>query len=458
MAASRSAQYILTFALEAYFKCRGNIINTAYLYSMNVLLLGSGGRECTLAWKISQSSLLSKLYITPGNGGTLEYGKNLDIAATDFPAIEKFCLENDIQLIVCGPEQPAVAGIWDYFQKETLKHIQVVAPSQKSAMLEGSKAFAKEFMAKNQIPTADYLEITKDNIHQAYQWFEEKKPPYVIKADGLAEGKGVVLPETKEEAIQLIDQFILQGKFGASSERVVLEEFLDGIEFSIFVYTNGSQYVMLPNAKDYKRRFEGNNGLNTGGMGCISPVPFVDDELLNHVENSIIKPTISGLIKDQMPYIGFIYFGLILTENGAKVIEYNCRLGDPETEVIVPRTNSDLLELFRAGFNNKLDQFKVEISRQTATTVMLVSDGYPEAYEKSFPITGIENVHQAHIFHASTTIKDYQLITNGGRVLAVTGMGETMEEALAKSYDAIERIRFKGMRFRKDIGFEFMSS
>lgn len=425
---------------------------------MNVLLLGSGGRECTLAWKISQSNLLTKLYITPGNGGTLEYGKNLDIAATDFEAIAKFCLENAIQILVCGPEQPAVKGVWDYFQKEELKHIQVIAPSQISAMLEGSKAFAKEFMAKNQIPTADYLEITKDNIQQAYQWFDEKSPPYVIKADGLAEGKGVVLPESKEEAKLLIDEFILGGKFGTSSEKVVLEEFLDGIEFSIFVYTNGSQYVLLPNAKDYKRRFEGNKGLNTGGMGCISPVPFVNEALMTQVENSVIKPTISGLIKDQMPYTGFIYFGLILTETGAKVIEYNCRLGDPETEVILPRTQCDLLALFQSGFSNQLDNFDVQISSQSATTVMLVSDGYPEAYEKGFPITGIENVHQAFVFHAGTKIKDYQLITNGGRVIAVTGMGDTINEALAKSYDAIERIRFKGMKFRTDIGFEFIAS
>lgn len=425
---------------------------------MNVLLLGSGGRECTLAWKLKQSALLSRLYITPGNGGTLEYGKNLGFSATDFPAIEKFCLENNIQLIVCGPEQPAVAGIWDYFQKPEIKHIKVVAPSQKSAMLEGSKAFAKEFMGKNNIPTADYLEVTKENIEQAYRWFEEKNPPFVIKADGLAEGKGVVLPESKEEAKRLIDEFILNGKFGASSERVVLEEFLDGIEFSVFVYTNGSQYVLLPNAKDYKRRFEGNKGLNTGGMGCISPVPFVNFELLDQVEKKIIKPTIAGLQNDQMPYTGFIYFGLILTDKGPKVIEYNCRLGDPETEVILPRANCDLLALFEAGFSNQLDQFDVQISSDSAATIMLVSDGYPETYEKGFPITGIENVHQALVFHAGTTIKEHQLITNGGRVIAVTGMGETLQQALSKSYDAIERIRFKGMKYRTDIGFEFEHS
>jgi phosphoribosylamine--glycine ligase len=322
-------------------------------------------------------------------------------------------------------------------------------------MLEGSKAFAKEFMAKNKIPTAQYLEITQDNIAHAYQWFDEKSAPYVIKADGLAEGKGVVLPESKEEARKLIDEFILDRKFGASSAKVVLEEFLDGREFSVFIYTNGRQYVMLPNAKDYKRRFEGNKGLNTGGMGCISPVPFVDKALMEQVENQVIKPTIQGLQKDEMPYTGFIYFGLILCQGQAKVIEYNCRLGDPETEVILPRMDCDLLALFQAGFSNQLESFNPEISHQSASTVMLVSEGYPEAYQKGFPITGIENVHQATVFHAGTTIKDFQLVTNGGRVLAVTGLGENLKEALFNSYDAIERIRFKGMKFRTDIGFEF---
>lgn len=422
---------------------------------MNVLLLGSGGRECALAWKLSQSSTLTKLYIAPGNGGTLEYGQNVNIVATNFEDIAKFCNENQVKLLICGPEQPAVAGIWDYFQKEEWKHIAVVAPSQQAAMLEGSKAFAKKFMAKYEIPTADYSEIHKENLSDAYQWFEDKKPPYVIKADGLAEGKGVVLPETREEAKRLIDEFVLHSKFGTSSEHVVLEEFLDGIEFSIFVYTNGRQYVMMPNAKDYKRRFEGNIGLNTGGMGCVSPVPFLDEALLAQVEANIIKPTIAGLEKENMPYTGFIYFGLILNNGQAKVIEYNCRLGDPETEVILPRVGCDLLELIQSGFENKLDSFDVKISSESAATVMLVSDGYPEAYEKGFPITGIENVHQAKIFHAGTTIRDYQLVTNGGRVMAVTGMGQNLEDALAKSYDAIDRIRFQGMQYRTDIGFEF---
>lgn len=422
---------------------------------MNVLLLGSGGRECALAWKLSQSSTLTKLYIAPGNGGTLEYGQNVNIMATNFEDIAKFCNEHQIQLVICGPEQPAVAGLWDYFQKEEWKHIAVVAPSQQAAMLEGSKAFAKKFMAKYEIPTADYTEIYKENISDAYQWFDDKKPPYVIKADGLAEGKGVVLPETREEAKRLIDEFVLHSKFGTSSEHVVLEEFLDGIEFSIFVYTNGRQYVMMPNAKDYKRRFEGNIGLNTGGMGCISPVPFVDAALLAQVEANIIKPTIRGLEKENMPYTGFIYFGLILNNGQVKVIEYNCRLGDPETEVILPRVGCDLLELIQFGLENSLESFDVKISSESAATVILVSDGYPEAYEKGFPITGIENVHQAKIFHAGTALRDYQLVTNGGRVLAVTGMGQNLKDALAKSYDAIDRIRFQGMQYRTDIGFEF---
>jgi phosphoribosylamine--glycine ligase len=423
---------------------------------MQILLLGSGGRECALAWKISQSTHLTNLFIAPGNGGTLDFGKNIDIKATDFPAIETFCLENNIEIIVCGPEQPAVAGIWNYFQREDLKHIQVIAPSQISAMLEGSKAFAKEFMLKNNIPTADYLEITEDNISDAYRWFEEKNPPFVIKADGLAEGKGVVLPESREEANSLIDEFVLNQKFGSSSKKVVIEEFLDGIEFSIFVYTNGSQYAILPNAKDYKRRFEANKGLNTGGMGCISPVPFVDEVLMKKVEEEVIKPTIAGLLNDKMPYTGFIYFGLILCGEQPKVIEYNCRLGDPETEVLIPRMGCDIIELFQAGFEHQLPNFDVKIYNQSAATVMLVSEGYPEAYEKGFLITGIENVHQSIVFHAGTTLKDHQLVTNGGRVIAVTSLGDTLKESLDKSYDSIDRIRYNGVMYRNDIGFEFV--
>lgn len=423
---------------------------------MNILLLGSGGRESAIAWKLSQSPLLTNLYISTGNGGTLTFGQNVNINILDFPLIASFCLQHEINLLISGSEAPAVAGIWDYFQREDLKHIAVIAPSQASAMLEGSKAYAKEFMKKHQVATASYLEITKENISEAYAWFDTRNPPYVIKADGLAEGKGVVLPESKEEARQLIDDFVLNKRFGASSEKVVLEDFLTGIEFSIFVYTNGTEYVILPNAKDYKRRFEGNIGLNTGGMGCISPVPFVDDDLMTKVENEIIKPTINGLKADGMPYDGFIYFGLINCEERPKVIEYNCRLGDPEAEVILPRIESDLIAMFQAGLSQQLSSFKVKISDQASATVMLVSDGYPEVYEKGHRITGIENVHLSTVFHAGTTLKDYELVTNGGRVLAVTSLGANIQDALEKSYESIDRIRFKGQKWRSDIGFEFV--
>lgn len=423
---------------------------------MNILLLGSGGRESAIAWKLNQSAQLTNLYIAPGNGGTVEFGKNVDIKILDFEAIERFCLENDIHMLISGSEAPAVAGIWDYFQKDALKHIQVIAPSQISAMLEGSKAFAKEFMAKYHIPTAEFIEVTKDNIEDAYTWFDKFKPPFVIKADGLAEGKGVVLPESKEEAKRLIDEFVLSKKFGASSEKVVIEEFLDGIEFSIFVYTNGSQYAILPNAKDYKRRYEGNKGLNTGGMGCISPVPLVDEAMMAKVTRDIIEPTISGLQADKMPYDGFIYFGLINCLGQPKVIEYNCRLGDPEAEVILPRINCDLLDLFQAGFDKTLDKFDVKIDSNHAATVILVSEGYPEAYEKGYLISGIENVHESIIFHASTILKNHELVTNGGRVIAVTSLADSLKNALEKSFDSIDRIRYKGRQFRTDIGFEFM--
>ncbi len=423
---------------------------------MNILLLGSGGRESAIAWKLNQSVLLTELYIAPGNGGTLEYGRNVDISILDFESIETFCLTNHIDLLISGSEAPAVNGLWDYFQRDSLKHIQVIAPSQVSAMLEGSKSFAKEFMAKHHIPTADFIEVTKENIDDAYAWFERFNPPFVIKADGLAEGKGVVLPESKEDAKLLIDEFIISKKFGTSSEKVVIEEFLDGIEFSIFVYTNGSQYAILPNAKDYKRRFEGNKGLNTGGMGCISPVPFVDEAIMEKVKKEVIEPTITGLQSDNMPYDGFIYFGLINCQGQPKVIEYNCRLGDPEAEVILPRINCDLLSLFKSGFDKNLDKFDVKIETNHAATVILVSEGYPEAYEKGYLISGIENVHESKVFHAGTILKNHELVTNGGRVIAVTSLGDSLKNALDKSYDSIDRIRFKGQQFRTDIGFEFL--
>ena len=436
---------------------------------MNILLVGSGGRESALAWKIKQSKHCENLYIAPGNGGTAQYGVNIELAILDFEAIEKFCSENNISIIVCGPELPAVHGLWDYFQSH--QEIIVIAPSQISAQLEGSKAFAKEFMQKHNIPTAEYIEVTKTNIEDGFNWFETKKPPFVIKADGLAEGKGVVIATTKEEAESTLKDFIQNQKFGESSAKVVLEEFLDGIEFSMFVFTNGKNYVMLPNAKDYKRRFEGNIGLNTGGMGCISPVPFVDENMESKVIAQVIEPTIKGLQQDNMPYFGFIYFGLINVDGQPKVIEYNCRLGDPETEVLMPRLENDIIEMFWAGIENKesmshfeslnkistsIENYEVKISTQSCATVMLASNGYPEAYLKGFEITGLENVTDSILFHAGTKMLDSKCVTNGGRVMAVSSLGNSLKNALEQSYQSINLIHFQGKVYRNDIGFEFI--
>jgi phosphoribosylamine--glycine ligase len=363
---------------------------------------------------------------------------------------------------------PAVHGLWDYFKSN--KSILVIAPSQVSAQLEGSKAFAKEFMQKHHIPTAEYIEVNRDNIEEGFHWFETKNAPYVIKADGLAEGKGVVIATNKEEAKSTLIDFIQNQKFGVSSAKVVLEEFLDGIEFSMFVFTNGKKYVMLPNAKDYKRRFEGNIGLNTGGMGCISPVPFVDKEMEEKVKTQVIEPTIKGLQEDNMPYFGFIYFGLINVDGQPKVIEYNCRLGDPETEVLMPRIESDLIEMFWAGVEDKsevagfdvlgsigfsLENFEVNISNQHCATVMLASNGYPEAYLKGFEISGLEKVKESIVFHAGTKSIDSKCVTNGGRVMAISSLGNSLKNALELSYQSVNLIQFHGKVYRNDIGFEF---
>jgi phosphoribosylamine--glycine ligase len=435
---------------------------------MNILLLGSGGRESALAWKIKQSKHCDTLYIAPGNGGTAQYGINVDLGILDFEAINTFCVDHQVHIIVCGPELPAVHGLWDYFKSN--KSILVIAPSQVSAQLEGSKAFAKEFMQKHHIPTAEYIEVDRDNIEEGFHWFETKNAPYVIKADGLAEGKGVVIATNKEEAKSTLIDFIQNQKFGASSAKVVLEEFLDGIEFSMFVFTNGKKYVMLPNAKDYKRRFEGNIGLNTGGMGCISPVPFVDKEMEEKVKTQVIEPTIKGLQEDNMPYFGFIYFGLINVDGQPKVIEYNCRLGDPETEVLMPRIESDLIEMFWAGVEDKsevagfdvlgsigfsLENFEVNISNQHCATVMLASNGYPEAYLKGFEISGLEKVKESIVFHAGTKSIDSKCVTNGGRVMAISSLGNSLKNALELSYQSVNLIQFQGKVYRNDIGFEF---
>jgi|LakMenEpi03Aug12_release.lakeMendotaPanAssembly.Ray.scaffolds.fasta_scaffold29776_1 phosphoribosylamine--glycine ligase len=435
---------------------------------MNILLLGSGGRESALAWKIKQSKHCDTLYIAPGNGGTAQYGINVDLGILDFEAINTFCVDHQVHIIVCGPELPAVHGLWDYFKSN--KSILVIAPSQVSAQLEGSKAFAKEFMQKHHIPTAEYIEVDRDNIEEGFHWFETKNAPYVIKADGLAEGKGVVIATNKEEAKSTLIDFVQNQKFGASSAKVVLEEFLDGIEFSMFVFTNGKKYVMLPNAKDYKRRFEGNIGLNTGGMGCISPVPFVDKEMEEKVKTQVIEPTIKGLQEDNMPYFGFIYFGLINVDGQPKVIEYNCRLGDPETEVLMPRIESDLIEMFWAGVEDKsevagfdvlgsigfsLENFEVNISNQHCATVMLASNGYPEAYLKGFEISGLEKVKESIVFHAGTKSIDSKCVTNGGRVMAISSLGNSLKNALELSYQSVNLIQFQGKVYRNDIGFEF---
>jgi phosphoribosylamine--glycine ligase len=435
---------------------------------MNILLLGSGGRESALAWKIKQSKHCDTLYIAPGNGGTAQYGINVDLGILDFEAINTFCVDHQVHIIVCGPELPAVHGLWDYFKSN--KSILVIAPSQVSAQLEGSKAFAKEFMQKHHIPTAEYIEVDRDNIEEGFHWFETKNAPYVIKADGLAEGKGVVIATNKEEAKSTLIDFVQNQKFGASSAKVVLEEFLDGIEFSMFVFTNGKKYVMLPNAKDYKRRFEGNIGLNTGGMGCISPVPFVDKEMEEKVKTQVIEPTIKGLQEDNMPYFGFIYFGLINVDGQTKVIEYNCRLGDPETEVLMPRIESDLIEMFWAGVEDKsevagfdvlgsigfsLENFEVNISNQHCATVMLASNGYPEAYLKGFEISGLEKVKESIVFHAGTKSIDSKCVTNGGRVMAISSLGNSLKNALELSYQSVNLIQFQGKVYRNDIGFEF---
>jgi phosphoribosylamine---glycine ligase len=421
---------------------------------MNILLLGSGGREHALAYKIKLSPKCSKLYIAPGNGGTKECGENVQLSITDFPAIQSFCIDKKIEMIVVGPEKPAVEGIYDYFLTAMPK-LMVISASMEGAKLEGSKAYAKKFMQEFQIPTADYIEVNAGNFEKGIAFLESQKPPYVLKADGLAEGKGVVIAATLAEAKSTLSDFIHQKKFGASSENVVIEQFLSGLEFSIFVYTNGTEYVLLPNAKDYKRIGEGDKGLNTGGMGSISPVPFVDEDMIREVEDTVIKPTIAGLQKNKIAYQGFIYFGLIATEEAPMVIEYNCRLGDPETEVILPRLKSDLVDLFLSGCNHILHKYPVVIDDRSCATVILASGGYPEAYQKGKLITGLDKVTNSKVFHAGTLLEQNNHYTNGGRVFAVSSYGNTLDDALKNSYASIEKIKFDGMYCRKDIGFEF---
>lgn len=422
---------------------------------MNVLILGSGGREHALAWKIAQSNLLNQLFIAPGNAGTKDVGTNLAVNPIDFEAVKKAVIENKVNLVVVGPEDPLVKGIHDFFlNDDALKDVAVIGPQQYAAQLEGSKEFAKEFMYRHNIPTAAYQSFTKDNLEEGYQFLETLNAPYVLKADGLAAGKGVLILNDLQEAKDELKEMLANEKFGAASSKVVIEEFLDGIEMSCFVLTDGKGYVSLPNAKDYKRIGEGDKGLNTGGMGAVSPVPFANEEFMTKVEEQVVKPTVEGLQKDNIPYVGFIFFGLIKVNGEPKVIEYNCRMGDPETEVVIPRLKSDLLELLIAAGKGELDSKEVEFVNDSACTVMLVSGGYPEAYNKGYEIIGLEKVKNSIPFHAGTTIKDDKVVTNGGRVIAITSYGEDFKSALRQSYENIEKVCFDKINYRKDIGFD----
>lgn len=422
---------------------------------MNILLLGSGGREHALAWKMLQSSLCTNLYVAPGNAGTASIAKNLSLNPTDFNAVKKTVLELAIDLVVVGPEDPLVLGIYDFFKNDaSLNHIPVIGPSKLGAQLEGSKEFAKEFLVKHQIPTAKYQSFTAANVAEGHVFLETLQPPYVLKADGLAAGKGVLILNDLDEAKRELTLMLVDAKFGAASSKVVIEEFLDGIELSCFVMTDGVSYKLLPTAKDYKRIGEGDLGLNTGGMGAVSPVPFATPEFLKKIEDRIVIPTVAGLQKDGIEYKGFIFIGLIKVGDDPFVIEYNVRMGDPETEVVMPRLKSDLVEIFRAMGNQTLSEVEVLIDERAATTVMLVSGGYPEDYEKNKVISGLNHVSDALVFHAGTAAVNGEVVTNGGRVLAVTSYGATYDEALKKSYDHIKSISFDGMYYRTDIGFD----
>jgi phosphoribosylamine--glycine ligase len=424
---------------------------------MNVLLLGQGGREHAFAWKLAQSPLLKELYIAPGNAGTEEFGENVNIKITDFPAIKKLVTEKSINMVVVGPEDPLVAGIYDFFINDSeLKNIPVIGPSKAGAQLEGSKDFAKAFMQKYQIPTARYQTFTKDNIEEGYKFLESLKAPYVLKADGLAAGKGVIILETLDEAKKELNEMLANSKFGNASAKVVIEEFLKGIELSVFVLTDGNSYKILPEAKDYKRIGDNDTGLNTGGMGAVSPVPFADKKFLKKVEEKIVVPTINGLKKENITYKGFIFIGLMNVNGEPYVIEYNVRMGDPETEVVLPRIESDLLELFVAVSQGKLKEKEILISLKTALTLVLVSGGYPGEYEKGFEVVGLDEVENSIVFHAGTIRKEEEILTNGGRVFAITSLGNTIKEARDKSYYNADTVNFIGKYHRNDIGLDLM--
>ena len=422
---------------------------------MNILIIGGGGREHTIAWKLLQSPNCGKLFVAPGNAGTHEIAVNLELGVNDFDGIKEAVLNNEIQMVIVGPEDPLVQGIHDFFlEDEQLKNIIVVGPQKAAATLEGSKEFAKEFMKAHNIPTAKYDSFTSETVEEGCNFLETMKPPYVLKADGLAAGKGVLILEDIDEAKDELRQMLVGQKFGAASQKVVIEEFLDGIELSCFVLTDGKNHLTLPMAKDYKRIGEGDTGLNTGGMGAISPVPFASDEFIKKIEERIIKPTMDGFQKSNLPFKGFVFIGLIKVGNDPMVIEYNVRMGDPETEVVFPRVKNDWVELFKAIGSQTLDQHELEIDPRSATTIMAVSGGYPEAYQKGKTITGIDSVDASVVFHAGTKVVSKEVKTSGGRVLAVTSYGKDHKEALSKSYESLEKIDFEGMYYRKDLGFD----
>ncbi|WP_295121715.1 phosphoribosylamine--glycine ligase [uncultured Chitinophaga sp.] len=425
---------------------------------MKILLLGSGGREHALSWKMSQSTKCTGLFIAPGNAGTAQYGTNVNIAGTDFEKLKNFCIDNKIELLVVGPEDPLVHGVYDFFtQDPALQHIPVIGPSKVGAQLEGSKAFAKEFMLRHNIPTAAYREFSEANYEDGVAYLKQHSLPIVLKADGLAAGKGVVIAATHEEALTEFAQMIKDAKFGDASKKVVVEQFLTGIELSVFVLTDGISYKILPAAKDYKRIGEGDTGLNTGGMGAISPVPFAGKAFMDEVEQTIIRPTVEGLAKENITYKGFVFVGLISVEGKPFVIEYNCRMGDPETEVVMPRLQNDLLELFAAVSNGTLAEQTIYEDPRAAATVMLVAGGYPEAYEKGKEITGIpEATLDQIVFHAGTKEEGGMVLTNGGRVLTVTSMAADLNLALTHSKQTAESISFEGKYYRRDIGYEFV--
>lgn len=422
---------------------------------MNILILGSGGREHTIAWKLNQSKKLSKLFVAPGNAGTASIAKNIPIGVNDFQAIKEVVITEQIHMVVVGPEDPLVNGVHDFFLNDIdLKNIPVIGPQKAAATLEGSKDFAKEFMMRHNIPTAAYKSFTADTLAEGQAFLETLKAPYVLKADGLAAGKGVLILQDLDEAKKELAAMLVDSKFGDASTTVVIEEFLDGIELSVFVLTDGKNFKVLPTAKDYKRIGEGDTGLNTGGMGAISPVPFASDEFMSKIHSQVVKPTVDGLVKDNLPYKGFIFIGLIKVGEEPKVIEYNVRLGDPETEVVLPRLQNDLVEVFEAVGNQTLDAIDIKIDERTATTVMTVSGGYPEAYEKGKEITGLDAVENSIVFHAGTKLEGDKVVTNGGRVMAVTSFGANFKEALAQSYKNVEKLHFDKINYRKDLGFD----